>query len=182
MAVNDRDDRYTQMIDKYEAKKLVASMVGEQYIVPTLGVWDNVECIDLTKLPDEFVLKCTHDSAGIVICKDKNSFDVKVAKKKLTRCLKRNCYYSGREWVYKNIKPRIIAEKYMEDSLLGELRDYEFFTFNGKAKLVHIVTNRQNEKEETYGDFFDMNYGHLKLTMGHENALFFRRSQQILKK
>lgn len=170
LKINDRSHSYIKMVDKYEAKKYVADKIGEEYIIRTYGVWDRFDDIDFDSLPDSFVLKCTHDSAGLVICKDKKCFDKIKAKIKLEKCLKRNFYYSGREWPYKNVKPRIIAEEYMEDTVLHELRDYKFFTFNGVPKVMHLVSNRQNEKEETYGDFFDMEYNHLDLTMGHINA------------
>lgn len=166
----DRKPIYTEMVDKYAAKQFVADRIGEEYIIKTLGVWDKFEDIEFEALPDSFVLKCTHDSAGLVICTDKSKFDYEAAKNKLNSCLKRNFYYSGREWQYKNVVPRIIAEEYMEDSNLGELRDYKFFTFGAEPKIVHIVSNRNNSEEPTYGDFYDMEYKHLDLTMGHDNA------------
>lgn len=170
LKIHDRQPVYTGMVDKLAAKDYVAKRIGAEYIIPVLSVHKKFEDIDFAALPDQFVLKCNHDSAGLVICTDKNSFDWVKAQKKMTRCLKRNFYYSGREWPYKNIRPCIIAEKYMEDHTLHELRDYKFFTFGGVPKIVHIVSNRQNKDEETYGDFFDMDYNHLDLTMGHNNA------------
>ena len=161
---------YTALVDKYEVKKHVAATVGEQYVIKTYGVWDRFEDIDFDSLPERFVLKCTHDSAGYVICTDKSSFDKAAAKTKLNACLGRNFYYSGRERPYKDVCPRIIAEQYMEDSRLEELRDYKFFAFDGIPKVMHLVSNRQNADEETYGDFYDMEFKHLDLTMGHSNA------------
>lgn len=168
--LHDRNPRYSQMVDKYAAKAYVSERVGKEHIIPTYGVWSHFDEIDFEQLPEQFVLKCTHDSAGYVICRDKSQLDVQAARSKLERGLKRNFYYAGREWPYKDVKPRIIAEKYMEDSEFHELRDYKFFTFGGVPKLVHIVSNRQNPDEETYGDFFDMDYNHLDLTIGHINA------------
>lgn len=170
LKLHERKNRYSQMVDKYAAKKYIAEQVGEEYIIPTYGVWDSFSDIDFTQLPDQFVLKCTHDSAGLVICRNKKTLDYQTSRMKLESCLKRNFYYNGREWPYKNVRPRIIAEKYMEDTKLHELRDYKFFTFGGVPRIVHIVSNRQNANEETYGDFFDMEYNHLDLTMGHNNA------------
>lgn len=138
----DRDPRYSIMVDKYEVKKYVASVIGEQYIIPTLGVWDSVEDIDFDMLPEQFVLKCTHDSHGLVICKDKSTLDVAAAKKKLAKSLKQNYYLKFREWPYKNVKPRIIAEKYMEDKATAELRDYKFFCFDGIVKCYDIDYDR----------------------------------------
>lgn len=170
LKLHDRDTRYIGMVDKYEAKRFAAERIGEEHIVNTYGVWNSFDEIDFDSLPNSFVLKCTHDSAGNVICRDKSTFDRRAAEKKIKFCLSRNYFYMGREWVYKNIPPRIIAEEYMEDSTLGELRDYKFFTFGGKAHFMHLVSNRQNKDEATYGDFFDMEYNHMELTMGHDNA------------
>lgn len=170
LKLNQKNPEYTKMVDKYEAKKYVAEKIGEKYVVPLLGVWYNFDDIDFDSLPEKFVLKCNHDSNSYVICKDKSKLDINAARKRIEPCLKRNFYYIGREWVYKNVKPAIIAEMYMEDDKYGELRDYKFFTFNGKAKLLHTVYNRQNKSEETYGDFFDMDYNHLEIRMGHNNG------------
>lgn len=170
LKLHDRNPRYTQLVDKYEVRKYVAETIGEEYLIPLLGVWDKFDDIDFDKLPNQFVLKCTHDSGGLVICKDKSKLDLKVARKKICRCLKMNYYWALREWPYKNVKPRIIAEKYMEDSADKELRDYKFFCFSGVAKLLFIATNRGNKLEETTFDFFDMNFRHLNVTNGHPNA------------
>ena len=121
-------------------------------------------------MPNQFVIKCTHDSGGLVICKDKNTFDKKAARTKIEGCLKRNFYYYGREWVYKNITPRILVEQYMEDKETGDLRDYKFFTFNGVAKALFIATERQDNSSETKFDFFDMDFKHLDLRSGHPNS------------
>jgi hypothetical protein len=166
----DRKPEYTRWADKYAVKQYIRETLGETYVVPTFGVWDRFEQIPWDSLPNQFVLKCTHDSAGLVICTDKTTFDKKNAQEKLEACQKRNFFYSGREWPYKNIKPRILAEQYLEDNTFHELRDYKIFTFNGIPKIMHLVSNRQNAQEETYGDFFDMDFNHLDLTMGHENA------------
>ena len=170
LKLHNRNPLYTKLVDKYEVRKYVAEKIGEEYLVPLLGVWDKFEDIDFDKLPNQFVLKCTHDSGGLVICKDKAKLDIQAAKKKITRCMKINYYWAFREWPYKNVKPRIIAEKYMEDSVDGELRDYKFFCFSGIAKVLFIATNRCKEDEETSFDFFDINYKHLDLTNGHPNA------------
>lgn len=166
----DRRDEYTSMVDKYEVKKYVADKIGSEYIIPTLGVWNSFDEINFDILPDQFVLKCTHDSGGLVICKDKSQLNKKLAKRKLEKSLKKNYYLTGREWPYKNVKPRIIAEQYMEDSHDCELRDYKFFAFDGDVKAVFIATDRENEVEETKFDFFDMDFNHLPFTNGHPNA------------
>lgn len=166
----DRKPEYTQMVDKYEAKKWIAERIGEEYIIPTLSVWDSFDEIDFDKLPNQFVLKTTHDSGGVVICRDKNNFDKKEAKKKLEKSLKRNYYWHGREWPYKNVKPRILAEVYMVDESGYELKDYKFFCFNGKMKVFFVAKDRQKEGEETKFDFFDENFEHLPFTNGHPNS------------
>ena len=138
----DRKPIYTKMVDKYAVKAYVAEKIGAQYIIPTLGVWEHFDEIDFDKLPDQFVLKCTHDSGGLAICKNKATWDKKVAKTKLEKSLKRNFFYSGREWPYKNVKPRILAEQYMEDDESEELTDYKFMCFNGKVHCSFVCTER----------------------------------------
>ena len=165
----DRKSIYTTMVDKCDVKKYVAAIIGDQYIIPTLGVWDKFENINFSELPNQFVLKCTHDSGGLVICPDKNKLDRKAAKKKIEKCLKRNYYWSGREWPYKNVRPRIIVEEYMEDKNDQELRDYKLFCFDGKFKMMFIATNRQGNGD-TYFDFFDKDFNHMPFINGHPNA------------
>lgn len=167
----DHNPLYTTLVDKYEVKQYVADKIGSQYIIPTLGVWDSVDDIDFSSLPDQFVLKCTHDSGGLVICKDKSKLNVTRAKRVLRKSLKRNFYYMGFEWPYKNVKPRIIAEEYKEDSKTKELRDYKFFCFNGEVKSLFIATERQKEGEDVKFDFFDADFNHLPFKQGHENAI-----------
>ena len=140
----DRNPLYTTMVDKYKVKEYVANIIGKEYIIPTLAVYNNVEDIDFDRLPNQFVLKCNHDSGGLVICKDKSKLDKKGAIKKLSKALKNNFYYNGREWPYKNVKPCVIAEQYMEDSETEELRDYKFFCFNGDVKILFVALGRQN--------------------------------------
>jgi hypothetical protein len=181
LKLHDRNSVYTIMVDKYATKKYVADRIGEEYIIPTLGVWSRFKDINFDKLPDQFVLKCTHDSGGLVIVKDKRTFDKKQAEEKINQCLKRNFYWTGIEWPYKNVKPRIIAETYMEDSETSEMRDYKFFTFNGKAKALVIVTERQKGAGIKL-DFFDMNYHHLPIRNGHLNAKIPPRKPQTFEK
>ena len=111
LKLNDRKQQYCTMVDKYLVKEYVASIIGEQYIIPTLGVWDRPEEIDFSLLPNQFVLKVNHDSGGVVICKDKSTFDLEAAVKKLTSCFHNNGYWYGREWPYKNLKPKVIADR-----------------------------------------------------------------------
>lgn len=166
----DHNPLYTILVDKYKVKQYVAKQIGETYIIPTLGVWNSFDRIDFDNLPNQFVLKCTHDSGGLVICKDKQHFDKKTARKKINRAMQHNYYYMGFEWPYKNVKPQIIAESYMQDTKTGELRDYKFFCFNGKVKALFIATERQKEGTDVKFDFFDENFRHLSFKQGHENA------------
>ena len=158
----DRNPEYTKMVDKFGAKKYVASIIGEEHIIPTLAVYDRVEDIDFTKLPNQFVLKCTHDSGGVVICKDKSTFDKAAALNKLKKGLKQNFYWKNREWPYKNVKPRIIAEKYMSDGN-GSLRDYKFFCFNGNAKAMYVLKDRS---VDTRLNIYDMEFNKLPFEWG----------------
>lgn len=165
----DRKQIYTTMVDKYEVKEYVSKIIGDRYVIPTFNVWNNAEDINFDLLPDQFVLKCTHDSGGLVICKDKSKLDITATKKKLNACLNHNFFYAQREWPYKDVKPRIIAEPYVEDKITKELRDYKFFCFNGEVKAMFIASDR-GSAEETKFDFYDQNFNHLPFTNGHPNA------------
>lgn len=140
-----RNPEYDKMVDKYEAKKYVASIIGWEYIIPTIGIWEQFDDIDFEALPERFVLKCTHDSGGLIICKDKSKLDKKDVKCKIEHWLRRNYYYNTRERQYKNIKPRIIAEQYMEDESGFELKDYKIHNFNGKPKMIQVDFGRFGE-------------------------------------
>ena len=142
----DRKEEYVKIVDKFEVKEYISEKIGEEYIIPTIGVWNEFDEIDFDLLPDQFVLKCTHDSGSVVICRDKSKFDIDAAKKKLTKKLKSSLFWQAREWPYKNVKPRIIAEKYMEDNSTGELRDYKFYSFNGEPKLLYISQGLSNHE------------------------------------
>lgn len=142
LKLHNRKPEFSVMVDKYEVKKLIAEQIGEEYLIPTLGVWDKIEDVDFDALPNQFVLKCTHDSGGLVICKDKQSLDLEKAKKKISSSLSNNYYWHGREWPYKSVKPRIIAEQYMVDESGVELKDYKIFNFGGEPKLIQVDFNR----------------------------------------
>ncbi len=169
----DRKPEYVKLVDKYEVKSIIANMIGDEYIIPTLGVWDRFDDINFDELPNQFVLKCTHDSEGLVIVKDKNSLDICAAKEKIENSLKQNFYYIGREWPYKNVKPRIIAEQYMEDHTDRELRDYKFFCFDGAPKALFIATDRAND--EVKFDYFDLEFNHLDIKQKYPNAGLVRK-------
>lgn len=162
-----RRSYYPRLVDKYEVKEYVASKIGDEYIIPTIGIWDSFESIDFEKLPNQFVLKTTNGggSTGVVICKDKQSFDIDSARKKLNKSMHTNVYMG--EWPYKKIKPRIIAEKYMEDEETGELRDYKFFCFDGEVKALFIATDRGVVGDQPKFDFYDESFTHLPFRQGH---------------
>lgn len=162
LKLHDRRPEYTTMVDKYEAKKWVADRIGGGDVIPTLGVWEHFDEIDFDKLPNQFVLKCTHDSGGLVIFRDKSQFDKEAARRKIETCLKHNFFWGQREWAYKAVQPRILAEVYMEDETartMGSkgLTDYKFFCFNGTPKFAYVSCGL--EKHETAQiSFLDMSW------------------------
>ena len=162
----DRKDEYTDMVDKYAAKKYVADKIGEEYIIPTIGVWNNPNEIDFDALPNQFVLKATHDSGGIIICKDKKLLNETMAKKKLSKIMKRNYFYVGREWPYKNVKPRVIAEKYMEDSSECALKDYKILCFNGEPQYIEVHIGRF---QDHICNIYTTDWKYVNVAMGMKN-------------
>jgi len=161
----DRNPLYTELVDKLKVKDFVSEKVGEEYTIPTLGVWENFDDIDFDSLPEKFVLKCNHNSGGFIVCDDKSKLDRIKTKKFLNKNLKINFFYHGREWPYKNVKPLIIAEKFLGTELI----DYKFFCFNGEVKMLHTCTDR--EKGDLCIDFFDLDWNHLELKRkGCKNA------------
>ena len=168
-----RKPEYTVMVDKYLAKDYVAKAIGEEYVIPTIGVWDKAEDIDFNQLPNRFVLKCNHNSGlGMYICKDKSKLtetQIKTIRKNLTRGLKQDYYLTGREWPYKNVPRKIIAEQYMEDKETKELRDYKFYCFSGVPKIIMINSDRGTGK--TKADYFDMAFNWLDLKWGYDHAI-----------
>ena len=159
LKLNNRKDIYTKMVDKYEVKKYVSKIIGEEYIIPTLGIYDSFDEINFNKLPNQFVIKCTHDSGSTIICKDKSEFNIEKAKKKINKALKQNYYYGSREWPYKNVKPRIIIEQYMVDESGIELKDYKIFNFNGISRLIQVDFGRFKEHKR---NFYDINWNYIK--------------------
>lgn len=165
MKLYDRRPEYTIMVDKCAVKDYVANIIGENYIIPTLGIWNRPEDIEWDQLPDQFVLKCTHDSGGLVVCRDKAKLNKNAAMKKLRKSLKRNYWKAGREWPYKNVPRRILAEKYMEDTSVGELPDYKFFCFDGEVKALFVGTERGTG--DVKFDYYDADFNHLDIVQLH---------------
>lgn len=158
-----RRDEYTAMVDKVEAKRVAASIIGEEYIIPTLGVWDSFDEIDFGSLPDRFVLKTTHGggNSGVVICRDKSAFDFQAAKIKLEKSLKGDIYASFKEWPYKNVRRRILAEELLDDGLGHLINDYKFNCFNGRAENVMVCSDRDSGHTKFY--FFDTEWNLLRV-------------------
>lgn len=163
----DRKPEYTMMADKYAVRKYIADTIGEEYLIPLLGVWEDPDEIDFDALPDQFVLKCNHNSAtGLCICKDKSKLDIEKVKKELRKGLKENYFWGGREWQYKDIPRKIICEKYMDDGSGDALQDYKFFCFNGVPKLMYVTKEASTDPGV---DFFDMDFNFIPLKMGWPN-------------
>lgn len=181
LKLHDRNPEYTKMVDKYEVREYIKEKIGEEYLIPLIGVYDKFDDIDFDGLPNQFVIKCNHDSGGLIICKDKNRLDIETARKKINRSLKTNYYYSGREWPYKNVKPKILIEKYMEDSNKSDLIDYKLFCFNGIPKIVLVCSERFSSSNmcETW---FDMNWKLIDMTeSGHRVDSTISKPKQLKK-
>jgi hypothetical protein len=153
----DRKPEYTRYVDKYEVRPYISQTIGEEYLIPLLGVYNSVDEIDFDKLPNQFVLKCTHGSHCNIICTNKDELDIEEAKKKLSRWMKKSWFWFGREWPYRNLKPRIICEKFLEDETSNGLIDYKFMCFNGQAKCIFVCSNR-NSATGTNIDIYDMDW------------------------
>lgn len=157
LKLNYKNPICSDMVDKVKAKQYVSDKIGGGYIIPTLGVWNTFNDIEWGHLPNQFVLKCNHDSGGLIICRDRENFDIGNAKRKIEKCLKANYFWHGREWVYKQIVPKVFAETYMEDKSCGQLTDYKFYCFNGKVRCLYVSTGLEDHKTARMG-FFDLDF------------------------
>lgn len=166
LKVNDRNPLFTILADKYKVKQFVSKVIGDEYVVPNLGVWDTFSDINFSLLPNQFVLKATHDSSGALIIKDKNNLDFKFINKKYSGLLKKNFYWGGREWPYKNITPQIIADMFLDDNTAGKreisLRDYKFWCFNGVPKYMYCTV----KDTDIYENFYDVNFNSVNINHG----------------
>lgn len=171
LKVYDKNPAYTDMVDKYEVKKYIAEKLGAEYVIPTLGVWDSFDDIDFDELPEQFVLKCTHDSGGVLVVKDKSKLDCEKARLMFSRALKRSPYSVTREWPYKNVRPRIIAETYLELDEAGG-QEFKLFCNYGQVRWVFVSAG----KAHTTGcggrtnDGYDLNFEHLPVSFTYPNA------------
>lgn len=167
MKLDDHNPLYTQIADKYGVRKFVEDRIGNEYLTKLYGVYNSEKEIEYDKLPQSFVLKATHDSGGCIIVHDKDALQIDKVNKKLSKLLKRNFYWKGREWGYKNIKPRIICEELLEDSTNKDILDYKFFCFHGEPKLLYVASDRING---TKFDFFDLDFNHLDIKNHYPNS------------
>lgn len=176
----DRNPDYIKMVDKYEVKKYVSDIIGNDYIIPTYGVWNSFDEIDFDVLPNQFILKCTHDSGGFVICKDKKTFNYDEARKKLSKYLKINYYFMGREWVYKDIKPRIIAEKYIDTLGKPDSVEYKLTCFDGRVGLITICRGIAHSSFDVRtNDNYDRDFNYLPFYAFYKNTKPTKRPEQL---
>ena len=167
----DRKVEYSKLVDKYEVKDVISEKIGQKYVIPMIGVWDKAEDIDFDLLPKKFVLKTTHNSKGLVICRDKEKLDFENIKKEFSKVLRKNYFYHLREWPYKNVKPRILAEELMENDCQENdtnLNVYKFFCFGGKPKIIQTIQNDKTPDETI--DYFDTNWNLLDLRQNFPNS------------
>lgn len=163
LKLHDHNPLYHKLVDKYEVKNYVAKIIGDQYVVKTYGIWDNVDEIEFDKLPQKFVLKCTHNSMYPVICYDKSTLYYEEAKRAIRESIKAKNYYKKfNEWVYKSVKPRIIAEELLEDDTFEDLVNYKFWCFNGEPKIMYITV----KTDDIWENFYDMDFNPLDITHG----------------
>ena len=155
LKVNDRNPLYTKIADKYEVRQYVKDLLGEEYLIPMYGVYNSFSQIDFDKLPEQFVIKCTHDSGSVVVCRDKKDFDIEKARQKIQRGMGRNAYEYAKEWQYKNVPPRIIVEKYLQQDNGETIIDYKFFCFNGEPKFFYVSQGLENHATASIS-FYDL--------------------------
>lgn len=164
----DRKPEYTTMVDKYAVRRFIADKIGEEYLIPLLGIWEKPEDIDFDALPNQFVLKCNHNSGlGMCICKDKTKLNTEKVKNDLRKGLQQDYYLTGREWPYKNVPRKIICEKFMQNANDRDLTDYKFFCFNGEPKIMYIACDHAKHPQP---DFFDMNFDRINIRMEDPNS------------
>jgi hypothetical protein len=170
LKIYDRKSIYTNLVDKYEVRNFIINKIGEEYLIPLIGVYNKFEDIDFYQLPNQFVLKPNHTSGNVFVCKDKSQINLVKLKTEVNQWLKRRYYWEHREWPYKNIEPKIICEKYMVDESGTELKDYKFFCFNGEPKVLFVASNRGID---TKYDFYDIAFNHLPIMVQDNSRIEF---------
>ena len=177
--LHDRKAIYTIMVDKVKVRDYVANKIGAQYLIPSLGVWDDPEKIDFDALPNQFVLKCNHNSGtGMCICKDKSKLDIAKVKANLKRGLDENYFYHGREWPYKDVPRKILCEKFMVDESGDDLKDYKVLCFNGEPKLIELHKGRFTDHQTQ--DFYDTEWH--KTTISQSGISIFQVDNNVFPK
>lgn len=166
LKLHDHKDIYHTMVDKYEAKKYIGSIIGWEYIVPNLGVYDSFDNIDFDVLPNKFALKTTADSFGVIICKNKSELDINRVKYELQKSISFSWFYPFREWAYKGVKPRIIIDYLLEENSGGPIHDYKFWCFNGVPQLMYITI--KGESNDIYENFYDMDFVPVDINHGYK--------------
>ncbi len=146
----DRKPEYATMVDKAEVKKYISEKLGEEYLIPTIGIYESVAEIPFDDLPEKFIIKCTHDSGSVFICDKKKDINFDEIKTKLTQNLKTPFFYCSGEWVYKNVKPQVIVEEFISDENGNSPVDYKFFCFNGVMEIFKIDYNRFTKRAANY--------------------------------
>lgn len=170
LKLHDRKPEYTIMVDKFKVRDYIADKIGKEYLIPLIGVWNNPDEINFEFLPEKFVLKCNHNSGkGIIVCRDKSELDINKVKRELNKALKEDYYMRSREWPYKNVPRKIIAEKYLEQETSEDLIDYKLYCFNGRVKLIGIYSGR-NSPGGTVVDYFDENFNWVDIDWGYSHA------------
>ncbi len=178
MKLYDRNPLYTDLVDKLKVKQWVSDRIGPEYVIPTLAVYNSVDEIDLDALPEQFVLKCNHDSGGIAICHDRDCFDFDDAKKLLTERLNTNFYWQYREWPYKNVERKLFAEKYIAEEPGQDLPDYKVFTFGGEPKLIEVDFDRFSSHKRNIYDT-DWNYLDATILYPTQKERVFEKPEQL---
>lgn len=164
--------QYRDYTDKIKVREIIKEKLGDGYMFPILGKWKSFDEIDFSALPEEFVLKCNHDSGSVKLIHSKSSLtdkDYTELKRFFDSRMKYDFYLAGREPCYKGIDRYIFAEELMKDSSgdLGGIKDYKFFCFSGEPKLMFVATNRSTDLRF---DFYDMGYNHLDITNIHPQS------------
>ena len=165
LKLHDRNPLYTTLVDKLAVKAWLAERIGPEHVPVAYALWNSADDIDISDLPEKFVLKTNHDCGGVVVCNDRSSFDLHAAKRKLGRCMRRNYYWSWREWPYKNVKPLVFAEEYLNPQGSGELTDYKLYCF-GNGKIMTVVCEDRNSSQGLSKTYFDEDWRALDLHLG----------------
>jgi len=173
LKIYNHNNLYKKLVDKYEVRQYVKTLIGEEYLIPCYGVWETFEDIDFSILPNEFVIKCTHDSGSVIVCTDKKDFDFCDARRKINAWLKKDYFWTSREWPYKDLKRKIIIEKLLVNKFNEPINDYKFFCFDGIPRLLYISSDRNLGNKKTKFDFFDLDFNRLELAQPHHpNSLY----------